>query len=51
MTSRSGRFVITFNGEIYNYLSLRQELERCGQAFIGSGDTRGPAGNDREVGA
>jgi asparagine synthase (glutamine-hydrolysing) len=39
MTSRSGRFVITFNGEIYNYLSLRQELERCGQAFIGSGDT------------
>ncbi len=27
MTSANGRFVITFNGEIYNHLSLRGELE------------------------
>lgn len=39
MLSESGRFVITFNGEIYNYLSLRQELQRLGQNFIGSSDT------------
>lgn len=28
MLSGCGRFVIVFNGEIYNHLSLRQELER-----------------------
>jgi asparagine synthase (glutamine-hydrolysing) len=39
MLSESGRFVITFNGEIYNYLSLRQELQGHGQSFIGSSDT------------
>ena len=27
MVSRSGRFVIAFNGEIYNHLALRQALE------------------------
>jgi asparagine synthase (glutamine-hydrolysing) len=39
MLSESGRFVITFNGEIYNHPSLRQELQRLGQNFIGSSDT------------
>ena len=39
MLSESGRLVITFNGEIYNCLSLRQELQRHGQNFIGSSDT------------
>jgi len=28
MISRSGRFVIAFNGEIYNHLDLRAELDR-----------------------
>jgi asparagine synthase (glutamine-hydrolysing) len=28
--SASGRYVIAFNGEIYNHLELRQELERAG---------------------
>lgn len=30
MTSASGRYIITFNGEIYNYLDLKQSLERSG---------------------
>lgn len=28
MTDNSGRFTIVFNGEIYNYLSLKSELEK-----------------------
>jgi asparagine synthase (glutamine-hydrolysing) len=39
MLSESGRFVITFNGEIYNHLSLRQQLQRQGQDFVGNSDT------------
>ena len=31
--------VIAFNGELYNYRALREELERDGQAFASSGDT------------
>lgn len=39
MLSSDGRFVITFNGEIYNYKPLRQELEREGKHFTGNSDT------------
>ena len=39
MKSRSGRFVITFNGEIYNFQQLRQKLSQTGAEFKGSGDT------------
>ena len=31
--------VIVFNGEIYNYRTLRQELEREGEVFFSQGDT------------
>lgn len=30
MASPGGRWVIAFNGEIYNHLDIRRELERCG---------------------
>ena len=39
MRSASGRFLVTFNGEIYNYLDLRRELETFGYRFQGESDT------------
>lgn len=39
MHSRSGRYVIAFNGEIYNYLELRKTLENKGFAFRTQTDT------------
>lgn len=39
MASTSGRYVITFNGEIYNYPELRDELRRKGRSFRTASDT------------
>ncbi len=39
MASSDGRSWITYNGEIYNYLELREELRRLGHAFRTSSDT------------
>ncbi len=37
--SRDGRFVVTFNGEIYNFKELRKELETQGIEFFTDSDT------------
>jgi asparagine synthase (glutamine-hydrolysing) len=39
MTDETNRFVITFNGEIYNFQELRSLLERSGHRFRSTGDT------------
>jgi asparagine synthase (glutamine-hydrolysing) len=39
MVDASGRYVITYNGEIYNYLELRAELEARGSTFRTRSDT------------
>jgi asparagine synthase (glutamine-hydrolysing) len=39
MASAAGRYVISFNGEIYNFRALRSELEGLGVPFRGHSDT------------
>ncbi len=39
MRSASGRYIIVFNGEIYNFLRIRADLQRLGHQFRGHSDT------------
>lgn len=39
MTTADGRYVIAYNGEIYNYRELRRELEVRGVRFVSQSDT------------
>ena len=44
MHSAGGRFVMAFNGEIYNHLALRAELEGNGHCLAGAFGYRDLAG-------
>ncbi len=39
MHSADGRYVITYNGEVYSYLQIRAEIEATGHKFCGHSDT------------
>jgi asparagine synthase (glutamine-hydrolysing) len=39
MPSTSGRFIVIFNGEVYNHRALRRDLESMGCMFRGHSDT------------
>ena len=39
MSDATGRWIISYNGEIYNYRALRLQLERLGRVFRSNSDT------------
>ncbi len=39
MHSKDGRFVLVYNGEIYNFIELRSELESMGEVFYTESDS------------
>src|SRR4051812_24214392 len=39
MSDASGRWIISFNGEVYNYRALKTELEQLGCTFRTNSDT------------
>ena len=39
MSDESGRYWITYNGEIYNYVEIREELKSMGYTFSSTSDT------------
>src|SRR5689334_10434481 len=39
MTSQRGRFVVAYNGEIYNFAELKRDLQGLGCTFVGRSDT------------
>ena len=50
MTSRDGRLVVSYNGEVYNAPDLRAELEAAGVRFRGTLRYRSARGSLRPLG-
>lgn len=50
MTSCCGRFTVVFNGEIYNFRELREQLEDRGHQFQGGSDTEAVVASISEFG-
>ena len=50
MSTPSGELALVYNGEIYNYVELRDELEALGHEFRTDGRHRGGARGLRGVG-
>lgn len=51
MISYDGRYILTFNGEIYNYIELKRELSEKGAVFKTNSDTEVIIEAYREYGA
>lgn len=39
MATQDGRYIIVYNGEVYNFKEVRSELENLGEVFISNSDT------------
>jgi asparagine synthase (glutamine-hydrolysing) len=39
MVTEDNRYVIIYNGEVYNFLAMRKELEKLGEVFVTHSDT------------
>ena len=39
MSYAEGRYWLTYNGEVYNYLELREELRGLGHRFVSDSDS------------
>ena len=39
ITSNDKRYIMVYNGEVYNYLNLKKELEKHGILFVSTGDS------------
>jgi asparagine synthase (glutamine-hydrolysing) len=39
MATADGRYVLVYNGEVYNFLEIRRELEEMGDTFASTGDS------------
>ncbi|MDP5093052.1 MAG: asparagine synthase (glutamine-hydrolyzing) [Polaribacter sp.] len=51
LTDVTGKFSIIFNGELYNYLEIKEELKKLGHSFFSNSDTEVILNSYKEWGA